>query len=43
MQGVIKEAATEPQNAEESQETSGEREKSHEPQTRKSPDRGDIR
>ena len=43
MQGVIQEAATEPQNTKESQETSGERRESLEPPKRQSPDRGDIR
>jgi hypothetical protein len=43
MQGVIREAATEPLNTEEGQETSGDRREGSEPSKRESPDRGDIR
>lgn len=43
MQVVIREAATEPQNTEESRETPGERREDREPSKRQSPDRGDIR
>ena len=43
MQGVIEEAAAEPQSAKEHQESSGERRDHREPPKRQSPDRGDIR
>ena len=43
MQGVIQEAAAEPQSAKENQESSGERRDHREPSKRQSPDRGDIR
>ena len=43
MQGVIREAAIEPKNTEDRQETPVERREGSEPSKRQSPDRGDIR